>query len=347
MSSHQFSLSQLGWRAHYSQQLSLEILERCFPARVANVHRGSLMAWSEQGEIDVNSPHDVPIAVGDWILIDSSSHRFERVLDRYTLLTRMASGTAHKMQLIAANLDTLFIVTSCNHDLNLSRLERYLAIAYDARVEPVIVLTKTDLCADVAAVRAEVEQCGDRVPVVALNALEPTSASQLASWLGTGTTVAFVGSSGVGKSTLVSTLTGAALPTQSIREDDSRGRHTTTSRQLIAMSTGAWLIDTPGMRELKIGAVEHGIRATFDDVESIALKCRYRDCKHGRDAGCAVQSAISQGTLDARRFDNYSKLQREVARTTQSVQERRAAERRFGKEVKLVLAEQRRERGRK
>jgi ribosome biogenesis GTPase len=344
MSSHIFSLGQLGWRACYSQQLTLHDLEASFPARIASVHRGLLTTWSERGELAVTAPIAEPITVGDWVLLDAESHRLVRVLGRHTLISRLAAGTQQRSQPIAANLDTLFIVSSCNDDFNLSRLERYLAVAHEAAVQSVIVLTKADLCAEVAGLIAETNAVAPRVPVVAVNALHEASVASLLDWLLPASTVAFVGSSGVGKSTLVNTLSGVEQVTNGIREDDSKGRHTTTARQLIAMPNDAWLIDTPGMRELKVGAVEMGIRAAFEDVEAFAMRCKFRDCTHRADVGCAVEAAIADGSLSQRRFENYLKLQREARHAQQNVRERREAERKFGKMHKALKKELRRAR---
>jgi ribosome biogenesis GTPase len=346
MSQSAFSLSQLGWRAHFSQQLSLEDLEHFVPARVAGVERSGVLLWSERGEAHVpaGTLRDLIVTVGDWVLLDAAAARVERLLDRTSLVARMAAGIEQRLQPIAANLDTLFVVTSCNEDFNASRLERYLAIAHEAGVAPIIVLTKRDLCEDSDALLDELRYVAPIVPALAINATDAASVAALSDWLTPATTVAFVGSSGVGKSTLVNSLTGAGLATGGIREHDSKGRHTTTSRQMVAMPGGAWLIDTPGMRELKVGAVEAGIRATFDEIELLATKCKFRDCRHRGDVGCAVAAAIEAGSLSERRLENYLKLQREAKHATASVAEKREASRRFGKMAKAVMAQRRKER---
>jgi ribosome biogenesis GTPase len=183
--------------------------------------------------------------------------------------------------------------------------------------------------------------------VIALNATLPNACSLLGAWLGPGQTVAFVGSSGVGKSTLVNALTrDAAQATAPIREDDSSGRHTTTARQLIPTMSGAWLIDTPGMRELRIGAVEAGVESVFDDLTELARQCGFRDCRHGADQGCALQAALHAGLIDKRRLGNYLKLQREAVRAARTLHEKRDSERRTGKLYKGIQARRRRERGR-
>ena len=347
MSVSAFSLSQLGWRAHFSQQLALEDLERFLPARVAGVERSGVTLWSERGEshVPAGTLRDLAVTVGDWVLLDATVTRIERLLDRSSLVARMAAGVEQRLQPIAANLDTLFVVTSCNDDFNASRLERYLAIAHDAGVAPVIVLTKRDLYDDSDSLLDELRHVAPDVPGLAIDATQAASVDALADWLTPAATVAFVGSSGVGKSTLVNTLTGGARATGGIREHDSRGRHTTTSRQMVAMPGGAWLIDTPGMRELKIGAVEDGIRATFDEIELLAQRCKFRDCRHQGDDGCAVAAAIEAGTLAERRLVNFLKLQREAKHATASVAAKREASRRFGKMAKAVMAQRRKERG--
>lgn len=336
MSSH--SLLQLGWRAFHSQQLSLEELESAHPARVSSVHRSGLIVLSERGSHSVTIPArvmeqlDRPATVGDWVLIETEAPRVQRVLAAYGAITRVAAGSEHRLQAIAANLDTLFVVTSCNHDFNRSRLERYLAVAYEARVEPVIVLTKADLCEHVDDLIDQARSLSNTVQVVAVNATETTAATALDAWVQPGQTVAFVGSSGVGKSTLVNMLLGqVSQATGGIREDDSRGRHTTTAREMFALASGAWVIDTPGMRELKVGAVDSGLRTVFDNIEALATRCHFRDCRHQSESGCAVIAAIAAGQLDPRRLASYHKLQREAEYSTLSTVARRERDRRFGR----------------
>ncbi len=339
------SLAQLGWRAHFSRQLSIDEATHSTPARVVNVQRSGITLISERGEAHISAAttRDLMITVGDWVLWDPVASRIERLLERSSFLARMAAGSEQRLQAIAANLDTLFVVTSCNEDFNVSRLERYLSIAYDAHIDPVIILTKRDLCADVEVQLAALQEVAPRVPAIAVNATDSASTRSLLGWLTPAATVAFVGSSGVGKSTLVNALTSGTLATGGIREQDGKGRHTTTSRQMIAMPGGAWLIDTPGMRELKLGAVEHGIRATFDDVESLARRCKFRDCRHQREIGCAVLAAIAAGDVSERRLSNYLKLEREAKHAVRSVFERREVERRFGRMHKVLQEQHRRD----
>lgn len=331
------SLSNLGWRPFHSQQLALEDLETAYPARVSGVHRSGLVVVSEQGTSNVTVPPrlienlELPITVGDWVLIGHAAPRVQRVITPYSVIKRYAAGTDHRLQAIAANLDTLFVVTSCNDDFNPSRLERYLAVAFEAQVEPVIVITKADQCNPTPFID-EANALGTTAAVIAVNAMDISTVAALEQWLHPGQTVAFVGSSGVGKSTLVNTLTGnTRQATGGIREDDGKGRHTTTSREMFALDSGAWVIDTPGMRELKIGAVEAGLRTVFDNIEALSAQCRYRDCKHESEVGCAVLAAVAAGQLDARRLRSYHKLQREAALADMSTRERRARDRTFGR----------------
>ena len=348
------ALQQLGWRNFHTQQLTLEDLEAYEPARIASVHRSGVAALNEQGHVDLVVPREMQrdgvaavLTVGDWVLVERGTPRLRRRLERFSAVVRLAAGSDTQPQAIAANLDTLFVVTSCNHDFNPSRLERYMAVALDAGVTAVIVLTKADLCDDPGDYVHRAAGSAPRAEVVALNATEPSDCRLLEPWLGAGRTVAFVGSSGVGKSTLVNALTGAdRQATAAIREDDSRGRHTTTARQLIPMPGGAWLIDTPGMRELKLGPVESGVDSAFDDVTTLASECRFRDCAHMDDEGCALRAAVADARLDARRLDSYLKLQREAARAARALHERRGAERRIGKLYKAIQQRRREDRER-
>ena len=333
------SLAQLGWRPFFQQQICLDKWD--YPAaRVFAQHRNRLELLCESGPQDLAVHPAIPsITVGDWLLL-SPEGLFDRLLDRKSLFRRKAAGTRVDEQLIAANVDTLFIVTSLNEDLNPSRIERYLSLANEAGAEPVIVLSKPDLCDDTDSARAEIQALDPLLAVEAVNCLDPHDAGKLAPWCEPGQTVALLGSSGVGKSTLLNTLLGRAIqPTAAIREDDGKGRHTTTGRSLHLMPQGGLLLDTPGMRELQLADCDEGISATFADITALAEQCRFGDCQHDSEPGCAVKDAIERGELNARRLVNYRKLMREQAFNSASLAEKRARDRDFGKMIKSVLSE--------
>ncbi len=341
-----YSLPSLGWRSFFQAQVELESPLR--PARVLLVHRGRIEVAHTQGtevvELSGNAAQ-LGITVGDWVLLDPLLPAVRHRLERQSLFQRRAAGTGAALQLISANVDTLFIVTSANRDFNVARLERYLAIAQDAGAFPVMVVTKADLadCVDIY-----VEQAGALSPgvlVEALDARDPRQVSALRPWCEEGQTVALLGSSGVGKSTLVNTLAGEHQETQAVRADDQRGRHTTTSRSMHRLPQGGWLIDTPGMRELQLVDVGDALDDVFAEVAALAAQCRFADCAHETEPGCAVQAAIGAGKLDAERLRRYHKLQSEDRRNTETLAERRSRDRQFGKMVKSVMADKRKEKG--
>jgi ribosome biogenesis GTPase len=242
------------------------------------------------------------------------------------------------VQLIAANIDTVFVVTSCNADFNVARLERYVALAFEAGIDPVIVLTKVDLTDDRARYVEAAQAVSEHVSVVALDARSAEPAQALADWCRPGRTVAFLGSSGVGKSTLTNALLGAhAIATQDIREDDAKGRHTTTRRELHATPGGCLVLDTPGMRELQLTDAATGIAAVFDDIDALAASCRFTDCQHETEPGCAVRSAMADGSLDPARLARWRKLEAEDAFNSATLAERREKMRAFGKIVRSAV----------
>lgn len=331
------TLSQLGWQPVFQQQLTLEDYEQVSIARILAHHRNGYALLTENGQTTLEIHHSLPaMTVGDWVLIDSDN-RFIRLLERVSLFSRKAAGAKVAEQYIAANVDTLFIVCSLNQDFNLSRIERYLSIAREANVEPVVILTKADLCQDSEDKRQQVQSLDSMLMVEVLNALEPASYSVLETWCRAGKTIAFMGSSGVGKSTLVNKLMGGSVQqTGSIREDDSKGRHTTTSRSLHFMPTGSVLIDTPGMRELQLADCESGVNETFADVEALTKQCRFSDCQHQAEPDCAIQQALETGEVDSRRVQNYFKLLREQARNTATLSEQRDKDKQLGKMYRSV-----------
>ena len=293
------SLSTLGWSDFFGDQLEPHDAGLT-PHRIATVHRARLTAISQSGPLELTLPvhsQTGDFAVGDWVLADPQTQLLHRRLIRKTVLERRTEGSKTP-QLAGANVDTLFIVTSCNADFNPARLERYLALANEAGTTPVILLTKADTAADARAYRTAGHGAATRAGRRDPQPRSGDAAAALAPWCGVGQTVALVGSSGVGKSTLVNTLAGPtqelAQQTGGIREHDAKGRHTTTSRSLHAIAGGGWVIDTPGMRTLRVSDAAFGIGTLFAEITELAPLCRFSDCTHAHEPGCAVQAAVSR-----------------------------------------------------
>jgi len=308
-------LETLGWRPYFAEQMTEEEVATCLPVRVMTVHRGKISVAGAGGQQLISpyifgvGPSDLYPTVGDWLLIDRSTQEAVRVLERLNLFKRRAPGDPNREQMIAANVDTLFVVASCNQDFSVARLERYLVLAREVGVKPVVVLTKTDLTDDPGKFVAAASAIEPGLRVEPVNGRDPASVACLAAWCGKGETVALLGSSGVGKSTLVNTLRGSSsIATQAIRPRDDTGRHTTTVREMHRLDHGGWLLDTPGMRELQLPQAAAGIAEIFDDFILAAEQCRFSDCAHGTEPDCAVRAAIADGTLTADRFDRWQKL---------------------------------------
>ena len=294
------------------------------PARVVSQSRELYRIVSEQGEMlaevsgrfryDATSVEDYP-AVGDFVLTDATAKPGEhamirQVLPRRSLFTRKAAGSANTVQVVAANIDIAFLCMSLNQNMNPSRLERYLAVAWESGATPVVTLTKADLCMDVAAALARLAPITVGVDVLVTSGEDAHSCEPLLAYLKPGVTACFLGSSGVGKSTLINRLIGEErMPTFAIGQMD-KGRHTTTSRELVRLPQGGMVIDTPGMRELGVDAVD--LNRSFADIDELANLCRFGDCTHDSEPGCAVQAAVRAGTLEPRRLESYRKLQREA-----------------------------------
>ncbi|RKF15682.1 ribosome small subunit-dependent GTPase A [Alginatibacterium sediminis] len=331
------TLAQLGWRSFFQQQLLLEEYEDSQMLRVFQQFRNELEVQGENGSQRLPMrPELSEVTVGDWLLCTSQGD-FVRSFERFSLFARKAPGSQVAQQLIAANIDTVFIVVSLNNDFNLSRIERYLSLANQAQVQAVIVLSKADLCDETDHLIHQVQELDPLLNIVAVNALQASSAAQLLPWCKQGQTIAFLGSSGAGKSTLVNALLGSQDQlTGSIREDDSKGRHTTTGRSIHPMPSGALLMDTPGMRELQLADVQDGIEETFSEINALASSCRFADCQHESEPGCAVVKALEQGEISERRLQNYHKLLREQAFNSATLAEKRSKDKAFGKHIKSV-----------
>lgn len=342
----QVSLASLGWRSHFQSQFDSSGDE--IAARVVCVHRSIVDVIGEGGEFKIESAHrdaSAGITVGDWVILDPDAQIIRRRLEPFAMFRRRAAGTSGDIQSIAANIDTVFIVTSANRDFNIARLERYLAIARDAGVFPVIVVTKADLVESVQETIQSASKLSPGLLVEAMDARDVGQVGVLKSWCDVGQTVALLGSSGVGKSTLINALTGSTQQTSAARDDDQRGRHTTTGRSMHRLSDGGWLIDTPGMRELQLVDVGDGLTQVFSDITEVAERCRFKDCTHSGEPGCAVQLAIAHDELDANRLGRYKKLLAEDRRNTESLADRRYRDKSLAKLYKSVQSDMRGRKG--
>jgi ribosome biogenesis GTPase len=319
-------LETFGWNEFFANNFAAFAEQGYSAGRVLVQHKTQYELYTEHGELraettgkmqyEARSKDDLPV-VGDWVVIRRRDENLATIYDflpRQSKFSRKAPGKKTEEQIVAANIDTVFLVSGLDGDYNLRRMERYLVVAWESGANPVIVLNKVDLCDDVAPVIQEVNSIALGVPVIVMSAVNDQGLDELASHIKKGATGALLGSSGVGKSTIINHLLGQEiLKTREVRETDDRGRHATTRRELILLPAGGLLMDTPGLRELQIWGGDEGLKEAFDDITELAQHCRFRDCRHGVEPDCAVQQAIAGGALAADRFESYLKLQKEIA----------------------------------
>ncbi len=329
------TLEALGWNDFFREAFAPHQTGGFDAGRVAVQHKTHYLLYTEHGELRgeitgkmhymAGGLHDFP-AVGDWVVIharpEEQAATIHEVLPRQSKFSRKIAGTRIEEQVIASNVDVVFLISALDFDFNLRRLERYLVLAAESGARPVLVLNKSDLCDDLKGREREVRAAAPQTPLHFISALHDEGLDTILSYLRPGVTGALLGSSGVGKTTMINHLLGEDLyPTMEVRESDSRGRHATTRRELIILPNGGLLIDTPGMRELQLWSGESGVEEVFDDIARLARECRFRDCTHGTEPGCAIRLALEEGKLDEKRFRSYVKLRKEVAYQSRRIDE--------------------------
>jgi len=355
-----YDLSALGFGPSFQEQLTRWASGDVFPARVAAEHRGVYEVWSSAGaaraqlagRLRVELENGASPGVGDWVALKElpSPERTTIIHDLFaqrTVFTRGAAGRQARAQVIAANVDLVFVACGLDEDFNVRRIERYVARIWASGARPIVILNKADLCENAEARVLEIETRCPGVPVYVTSAIRAEGLGPIRASIGHGLTAAFVGSSGAGKSTLVNALLGERrMATAEVRASDGRGRHTTTRRQLVLLSGGGLLLDTPGMRELQI-VDEAGLGAVFEDITLLAARCRFRDCRHDSEPGCAVKEAIASGEMTAERLEHFHKLEREAQSHERRHNERlrRESERAWGRLSDEAARSRRRKRG--
>ena len=330
-------LAEFGWNQFFSDAFDSYRLRGFSPGRVCRCHRESFLVWTPRGEVDTeatgrlrytsDSADDWPV-VGDWVALSPGYPLIDGVLPRRTTLSRKQPGGATEEQILAANVDIVFVVTDAGSDFNLRRIERYLVMVRQSGAEAIVVINKADLVDDPSTRVGQAAQISGGQPVLAVSARTGEGLDGLRHPISSGKTAALAGSSGVGKSTIVNHLLGyERLPTSSVRESDGRGRHTTTHREIIPIPGAGLLMDLPGLRELQVWGGTEAAREAFSEIGELAATCRFRDCSHEGEAGCAVLAAVADGRLERRRYESYLKLQKELAYHETKVDEKAALER--------------------
>jgi ribosome biogenesis GTPase / thiamine phosphate phosphatase len=319
-------LTTLGWSEFFEVNFRPYAEQGYTCGRVALEHKNLFRVYTQHGEARAENSgklrhealnrSELP-AVGDWVVISSRQERdrviIHAVLPRRTSFARKIAGSRTEEQIVGANIDTVFLVTSLNQDFSLRRVERYLVTAWESGANPIIVLSKADLCDWLSDAINEVQAIARGVPIHAISVVNGYGLQDIAQFFKRGQTVALLGSSGVGKSTLINHLTGVDhLKVQTVREHDDRGKHTTTHRELVLLPDGGLVLDTPGMREFQLWDSDDGLQLVFDDIEAVAGHCYFSDCQHQGEPHCAVREALAAGTLDGERYQSYEKLQKEL-----------------------------------
>ncbi|MEX2117699.1 MAG: ribosome small subunit-dependent GTPase A [Bacteroidota bacterium] len=337
------TLESLGWNPVFAEAFKAYEGRDLIPGRIALQHRTYYSILSEIGELRgevtgkmeylASGPQDLP-AVGDWVVLhprpEESTATIVDLLPRRTKFSRKVAGRKTEEQIVAANVDVVFIVSGLDHDFNLRRIERYLVLSRQSGANPVILLNKADLRDDHKEIRKAIALIAGDIPVILASALKDKGLDAIAHHLKPGCTGALLGSSGVGKTTIINHLLGSTRKTAEVRENDSRGRHTTSARELILLPSGGLLIDTPGMRELQLWGEAEGVDETFEDIEELERQCKFRDCSHDVEPGCEIRAALEKGILEPERYESYKKLLRELAyhnRKYNEVEQRKEKER--------------------